>query len=91
MPAPVLETLHTLLSPDFYKTPENSNPMSHVRKGRLGKGQSVGLIARPATAGLGQKLKSLHPPALGFPESWGLSQQRLEETREPLHAYVTAK
>lgn len=65
--------------------------MSYVGKGRLGKGKSLGLTAQPATAGLGQKLKCIHPPALGFPESWGPSQQRLEETQEPLHAYVTAK
>ena len=91
MPATILETLYIHLSSDFYETLENINPMSYIRKGRLGKRKSLGLITQPATAGLVQKLKSIHLPALGFPESRGLSQQRLEETREPLHAYVTAK
>lgn len=66
MPATVLETLHTVISFHFYKILEHINAMLYVRKERLGKEKSLGLISQPAAPGLGHKLKSIRLPAFRF-------------------------
>lgn len=41
MTATVLETLHTFITFDFYKTLEDINLMLYIRKGKLGQEKSL--------------------------------------------------